>query len=220
MPNDAGDFHIAIFCRAPVAGAVKTRLIPTFGAVGATDIYVQLAKRTFATVRATCDQHEATASLWVVNDTGSEAEHACIQRWAHEFNWPVYRQKGADLGERMLHCLQTMCTRHQRVLLLGTDCPTLTRTHLFGAANSLTASNTWTFIPAEDGGYVLVGSNKPCSTPFSNIAWSTAVVMQQTRQALATAQLGWAETVVLWDVDEPADVHRAVLAQLLSMSPT
>ena len=50
---NAAAFHIAIFCKAAVAGSVKTRLIPAYGAEGAKDIYVQLAQRTIATVRTT-----------------------------------------------------------------------------------------------------------------------------------------------------------------------
>ena len=213
-------FHIAIFCKPPAPGAVKTRLIPAFGAAGAASIYAQLARRTLDTVRTTCEHHNATASLWVGADTDRDARHESIQRWSHDFNLRVHRQIGGNLGERMQHCLQTMCNEHQRTLLIGTDCPVFSTQHLVEAASSLTASCAWVFTPAEDGGYVLVGSNQPCAAPFSNISWSTAAVMQQTRSALAAAQLSWRETAALWDVDDPADVARAVRNQQLSPPPT
>jgi len=206
-------FHIAVFCKAPVAGSVKTRLIPGYGAEGAAKIYVQLVERTLATVRTTCDAYNASASLWVADDIAHEA----VQGWSHQSNLPTYRQEGADLGARMLHCLQTMCAEyndslklheHKPVLLIGTDCPAFASDHLLGAATALTASCPWVFTPADDGGYVLVGSNAPSAEPFVNIAWSTSEVMAQTRTALTAANLRWAETASLWDVDTPADVTR------------
>lgn len=198
-------FHVAIFCKAPVDGRVKTRLIPAFGSDGATDIYVQLAERTLATVQATCQAHQATASLWVADDVTNET----VKRWSSKFNAPIHQQIGGDLGARMLHCLQTMHDNHQRVLLIGTDCPAFTSDHLLRAANALNASCSWVFTPAEDGGFALVGSNAPFAAPFIDIAWSTDQVMSQTRAALLTANLMWAEMETLWDVDVAADVKRA-----------
>lgn len=197
-------FHIAVFCKAPVAGNVKTRLIPAFGAERAKAIFVQLAERTLETVRTTCEE-AASASLWVADDP----KHKAIQRWSRDFNLPTYQQVGADLGARMLHCLQTMSANHQRVLLIGTDCPAFTREHLLSAANVLNESCSWVFTPAEDGGYVMVGSNAPRAEPFAGIAWSTNEVMAQTRRALRAANIHWAETATLWDVDTAADVGRA-----------
>ena len=207
-----GAFHIAIFCKAPIPGTVKTRLIPEYGEQGAADIYVQLTERTLATVHTTCAAHNASASLWVADNIA----HESVQRWSHQFNFRTHQQIGADLGARMLHCLQTMHGEHERaahehkpVLLIGTDCPAFTTDHLLHAANALGASCPWVFTPAEDGGYVLIGSNAPRAEPFANIAWSTSIVMAQTRAALSAANLKWAEMDALWDVDVAADVVRA-----------
>lgn len=197
--------HTAIFCKAPVAGSVKTRLIPSFGAEGAKDIYVQLAERTLNTVRTTCEALDASASIWVADDI----KHQTVRRWSKEFNLPTYQQVGTNLGARMLHCLHTMSEKHERVLLIGTDCPAFTREHLLGAADALNALCSWVFTPAEDGGYVLVGSDAPRAEPFTGITWSTTAVMAQTRAALSAANLKWAEMGTLWDVDVEADVLRA-----------
>ena len=205
MRNVRSAFHIAIFCKAPVAGSVKTRLISAYGADGATAIYVQLAERTLATVRMTCEAHDASASLWVADDL----THETVQRWSKAFNVPTHQQVGTDLGARMLHCLQAMGQQHQRVLLIGTDCPAFTTANLLDAANALTAFCPWVFIPAEDGGYVLVGTNASSAAPFANVAWSSSEVMAQTRARLSNAKLRWAELDALWDVDTADDVLRA-----------
>lgn len=204
--SDVSDTHIAAFCKAPVAGRVKTRLIHTFGAQGATDIYVALVEKTLATVRAARDEFAMTASLWVADDT----QHETVQRWASEYAMEVHAQHGDDLGARMSHCLHTLHDQGcVRVLLIGTDCPAFTAAHLRDAAAALRAEAAWVFTPAEDGGYVLVGTNTPDARAFAGVTWSTDAVMAQTRRALRSADLRWTETATMWDVDEPADVRRA-----------
>ena len=194
-------FHIAVFGRPLIAGQVKTRLIPAYGIEGATRIYSQLVERTLRTVAET----GASASLWIAGDTN----HASVTDWAQRYALPVHSQCEGGLGARMAHCLAALAATHERVLLIGTDCPALTVDHLQAAASALTGRCHWVFTPAEDGGYVLVGSNAPSGDPFVNIAWSTSVVMAQTRAALRARSLAWAETATLWDVDEAIDAERA-----------
>ena len=200
-------FHVAIFCRPLIAGQVKTRLIPAYGAKGAARIYAQLVERTLRTVAET----GATASLWVAGDT----RHASVVDWAQRYALSVHPQCEGDLGERMSDCLAALAEKHDRVLLIGTDCPAFTAEDLQAATACLGETCHWVFTPAEDGGYVLVGSNAPRTAPFANIAWSTAEVMTQTRSALRANALAWAETATLWDVDEAVDVERAWNARLI-----
>ncbi len=200
--------HIAIFCRPLIAGHVKTRLIPAYGAEGAARIYAQLVERTLRTVAET----GATASLWVAGDTA----HASVLDWAQRYALSVHSQCEGDLGERMSDCLAALAEKHDRVLLIGTDCPAFMVEDLQAAAAALDESCHWVFTPAEDGGYVLVGSNAPSTEPFANIAWSTSEVMTQTRSALRANARVWAETATLWDVDEPTDVERARSLNLIA----
>ena len=60
-------------------------------------------------------------------------------------------------------------------------------------------------IPAEDGGYVLLGLRRPLPQVFEGIAWSTPQVLAQTRDRLRSAGASWTELEPLWDVDEAAD---------------
>lgn len=94
------------------------------------------------------------------------------------------------------------------LLLIGTDCPALTERHLAAAEAALAQGNDAVFIPAEDGGYVLIGLQRPCPEVFRDIAWSTAHVMAQTRARLLEAGLRWKELETLWDIDRPADLAR------------
>ena len=98
------------------------------------------------------------------------------------------------------------------LLLIGSDCPALQPAHLIAAASALLAEegagNDAVLIPADDGGYVLIGLRSPQPRLFAGVDWGSARVMAQTRQRLAELRLRWAELPALWDVDRPADLTR------------
>jgi glycosyltransferase A (GT-A) superfamily protein (DUF2064 family) len=94
------------------------------------------------------------------------------------------------------------------VLLIGTDCPALTPQHLRAAAGALAGGDDAVVLPAEDGGYVLVGVRAPHPGLFEGIAWGGEQVMAQTRVRLRALGLRWSEPVTLWDVDRPDDLDR------------
>jgi glycosyltransferase A (GT-A) superfamily protein (DUF2064 family) len=84
----------------------------------------------------------------------------------------------------------------------------LTPEHLVAAAEVLRNGHDAVFIPAEDGGYVLIGLHCPQPRLFENIDWGTEKVMAQTRERLAALRLRWEEPATLWDVDRPVDLLR------------
>ncbi len=76
------------------------------------------------------------------------------------------------------------------------------------------------FIPAEDGGYVLVGLRRPQPRLFEGIDWGSERVMAQTRERLSELGLRWVELPTLWDVDRPGDLLRlATLEGYRAWSP-
>jgi glycosyltransferase A (GT-A) superfamily protein (DUF2064 family) len=93
------------------------------------------------------------------------------------------------------------------LLIIGTDCPVLSPGHLQAAARSLTDHDAC-LIPAEDGGYVLLGLRKLIPEVFAHIEWSTERVLAQTQSQLAVANASLAQLPMLWDVDEPQDWQR------------
>lgn len=199
--------HIAIFSRAPVPGAAKTRLIPLLGEEGAASAQRKMAWRTLETA---CAVPAASVSLWCAGDI----DHPFLRACASHFNVPCLPQADGDLGLRMAHCLQSALATHRKALLIGTDCPAFDAAALKAAATALDTARM-VFTPAEDGGYVLVGARRGGLEPrcFDEVAWSTAQVMEQTRQRLREAGLqqarDWHEMPALWDVDTPADYLRA-----------
>ena len=63
-------------------------------------------------------------------------------------------------------------------------------------------------IPAEDGGYVLIGLREPQPALFCAMRWSVPTVLAETRRRLARCSLRARELARLWDVDVPDDLSR------------
>ena len=189
---------LAILAKAPVAGSVKTRLIPALGADGAAGLHARLIERTVATA---CVAAIGPVTLWVT----PAAPHPCFTALTSRFQMALAAQPDGDLGTRMLAACQGAAGP---AIVIGTDCPALTPTHLRQAADVLRDGTDVVVIPAEDGGYVLIGSRQPQPRLFDAMTWSTDTVVAETRRRLAELDLTWRELVPLWDVDRPEDLAR------------
>ena len=185
--------------KAPQAGFAKTRLIPALGARAAARLHRQLTLRTLATAVA-ADLGPVT--LWCAPDTGQRFFRALRRRCGIELR----SQPEDDLGRRMAHAFAENAGRP--LLLIGTDCPTLSAEHLRQAAVALHSAVDAVFITTEDGGYFLVGLKQPRPELFAGIDWSTGRVMAQTRSRMSALGLRWQEVANLWDVDRAEDVVR------------
>ena len=192
---------IAVFAKAPQAGAVKTRLIPALGAAGAARLARGLALNA---VRLGAHFAPQDVTLWCAPD----AQHRFFRALHARSTVAVRNQIGADLGARMAHAF---ADRPGPLLLIGTDCPALCMEHLIAAKVALRNGNDAVFIPADDGGYVLVGLHRAQPRLFEDIAWGSRHVMAQTRERLRETGLRWSEPLTLWDVDEPADLQRLAM---------
>src|SRR5438105_15720657 len=195
MPVD-----IAIFARAPVAGEAKTRLIPRLGVEGAAALQHGLVHRALQTAVAA---KLGSVALWCAPDCEHPAFVGCSER----FGISLYAQRGTDLGARMFHAFMRLC-RQGDALLIGSDCPALTVAELRAAAEALQEGNDAVFVPAEDGGYVLVGLRHPVASLFDGIPWGRDPVMDHTRARLRAAGLRWRELPTSWDVARPEDLDR------------
>jgi len=195
---------LAILAKAPTAGAVKTRLIPALGADGAAALQARLIERT---VETACAAATGPVTLWVTPAPPNEY----FTTLASRFPIGLAVQPDGDLGARMLAACQAAAGP---VIVIGTDCPALTLEHLREAADALREDNDVVVIPAEDGGYVLIGSRQPQPVLFTDMTWSTDTVTSETRRRLAHAGLTARELPPLWDVDRPEDLARLRTAGL------
>ncbi len=198
---------VAVLARAPVPGAAKTRLAPRLGANGAAALQQRLTLRTLSTATAAA---VGSVALFCAPDRS----HAFFAECAARFAIPLRDQDGEDVGTRMLHAFAALLRAYDRVLLVGTDCPALTTTHLAQAAALLDDHDAVVW-PAEDGGYVLIALRRAAPELFAGVDWGTPRVMAQTRERLRQLGWRWAEPAPLWDVDRAEDYDRLVGSGLL-----
>jgi hypothetical protein len=189
---------VAILAKAPIPGSVKTRLIPALGADGAAALHAKLIGRAVATALAA---GVGPVTMWT---TPAEA-HADFVTIASIHRFALAAQPEGDLGARML---AACVAAGGPTIVIGTDCPALTPLHLQEAAQHLRDGVDAVVIPAEDGGYVLIGTRRPQPRLFDHMTWSTDTVMAETRRRLARLALSWREPALLWDVDRPEDLER------------
>jgi glycosyltransferase A (GT-A) superfamily protein (DUF2064 family) len=105
-------------------------------------------------------------------------------------------------------------------LVIGTDCPALTSDHLRVAAGILAVESDAVIIPAEDGGYVLIGMRIPARAVFSDMCWGTPSTLDETRRRLKELGLTWREPVALWDLDLPVDLAGLRGTDLVHLIPS
>lgn len=189
---------VAVLAKAPLPGFAKTRLVPVLGANGAATLQARLIARAVATG---CAAEIGPVTLWVTPDE----PHPAVQEIAAAQDVTLARQRDGDLGERMLAAIEEA---RGPALVIGTDCPALSPDHLRKAANILRGGADAVVIPAEDGGYALIGLRTAEPALFSDMRWSTPGVMRETRRRLERLGMRWQEPVTLWDVDVPADLER------------
>ncbi len=201
---------VAQFAKSPESDRVKTRMVPPLSVSQATALHKKLVRHVAAQM-ASIDVVEHV--LWSTRG-GEFIERLCqdLPRCRHRV------QRGGDLGERLAYAAKQTLGKYDAVILIGSDCPYLTVQHIRQAVDSLAASAV-VIAPADDGGYVLLGLRTFRREVFTNIAWGTSRVYEQTRQILRRLDLDVVVMPVLADIDRPEDLNRlaadAELARLL-----
>lgn len=208
MTVPAPDTRIIVFARAPEPGAVKTRLIPLLGAARAAALQRILIDHALATAFAA---GIGPVELWCA----PSAQHPLLAHCAERHAVAAASQCGGDLGARMLHAAAATLAIAQRVIIIGNDCPALTAGDLQRAAAALAGDHDAVLIPAEDGGYVLIGLRCCDARLFTDIGWGSSRVMATTRERLATLGWRWCELQSSWDVDRPVDYQRLVASGII-----
>lgn len=191
--------RIVIFAKAPVPGFAKTRLIPLLGSEGAAQLARRMLEETLATALAASLGRVELCVTPEINSTD----------W-RDFNFPAnvefsFQGEG-DLGQRMARVTQRCVERGETVLLIGTDCVDLSLLKLVNADVTLNQKDAVIY-PTVDGGYALLGLKRFDPSLFSDMAWSTDIVAEETINRIT--KLGWSLEIgnTLHDIDVPGDLH-------------
>jgi len=192
--------HLVVFAKLPQAGVSKTRLIPALGADRAAEVYRVLARQTLDTARNFAA--DRGCRLFVYYTGGAEGDLKA--EYGHDLEY--VQQSGEDLGQRLRNaCVTSFSHGASRLVIIGTDCPTLGAEDIAEAFEALSAHDV-VLGPAQDGGYYLIGMRR-CHVPlFEAIPWSSESVLQRTIAQAESLGLKHVRLRLLADVDYPEDL--------------
>lgn len=195
MRNNLG--QLLVFSKAPVAGTVKTRLIPALGAEGAAQLHQELLTICLDKMAVVRDVEVA---LWCAPDI----DHPYFRAQP----LPCYRQQGDDLGEKMAYALEQALTGYEQAILLGTDSPALSLVTLMSGLDDLKSGYDAVIVPAEDGGYVAIGMRHVDRVVFEGVNWGSDQVYMQTIERFEQLAWRWKALDMCWDIDRLGDLER------------
>ncbi len=211
---------VVMFVREPIPGTVKTRLVPALGAAGAAALY-----RAF--VEDACARLSPHVPLALACSPASAASRpSFVAALARRHDLAVVPQGEGDLGGRMRGIATAALASAARVVLIGSDVPTLPVEHVTTALHALrprggvAASGARIVLgPSLDGGYYLLGVRAPVPDVFTRMPWSSDRVLARTLARLRRARITPTLLPAWYDVDTVADVeilarHLALLATL------
>jgi len=186
--------HLVLFARTPRLHEVKTRLAPRLAPEEALRLHEAML---------------ADQTLFL----------AALAGWGRSCTVCLDTEQGeGDLGARMHRALlHAFAEGAAAAAILGGDAPTVPRALVDDAFALLARGADAVVVPADDGGYVLVGASRPVPALFEGIPWGTPLVQDATRRAAREAGLVLAETAPWSDVDVESDLHR--LAREVAADP-
>lgn len=195
------DTVLLIFAKAPVPGEVNTRLIPHIGIDKATLLQEELVHSRLKTFTEAdmCHVH-----LWCSPDSNSDFFNKCQKT----YDVALFKQVGIDLGARMSAAIKQSLEKFKHVVVIGADAPALSVSQVEEAIKVIRNSNEIVLVPAEDGGYVLIGMNNHHSEIFLTVPWGTDRVLRKTRGNIIALGLKYHELDECWDIDRPEDYDR------------
>lgn len=206
---------LGLMAKAPLAGEVKTRLVPPLSAREAAALNICFLRDMAANIESV-NAAAATSGLVVYTPAGSEAAFDGVL----PAGFKLLLQHGSSLGERLCNATDDLLKKgHSAVCLINSDSPTLPQSLLIRAIETLSAGGDRVVLgAAEDGGYYLIGLKHAHRNLFSDIAWSTSDVLDRTKQRAAEIALP-VELLPSWyDVDDAETLTR--LCEELFFTPS
>ncbi|MEU0548335.1 DUF2064 domain-containing protein [Micromonospora sp. NPDC005979] len=193
---------LLVVAKAPVVGAVKTRLCPPVTPAQAARIAAAALRDTLDAVRAT----PGVTPVLAWSGRLAEAEDADALTAALD-GWSVLEQRGTGLGERLANAYAEVAAAYpgRPVVQIGMDTPQVTPGRLAAAVAGLRASDA-VLGRAHDGGWWSLGLRDPRhARVLRDVPMSMPDTGRDTWAALTGRGLRTAPLPVLRDVDKWSD---------------
>ncbi|MCR9287450.1 TIGR04282 family arsenosugar biosynthesis glycosyltransferase [Saprospiraceae bacterium] len=183
---------LLIFIKNIEKGKVKTRLAATVGEERALQIYQALVGHTRKVGLGIDVTRYLFYSSYLERDD-----------WSSD-DFEKYLQEGKDLGIRMVNAFKKAFEKNEKVIIIGSDCASLT-SDILKEAFGLLNNHDFVIGPAQDGGYYLIGMNAFEPSVFENMEWSTETVFKKTIEKIKVLNKRYALLPTLSDIDYEED---------------
>lgn len=194
---------LLVVAKQPAPGQVKTRLTPPLSAEQAAQLYECFLRDTLDLMRAVPEVRRTIAYLPLT-------ARDYFTSLAPDFD--LIPQVGADLGVRLDQALMHyLLLGYNQTVIMNSDGPTLPVGYLRQAFIELTNGAEVVLGPCDDGGYYLIGLNRPAPRLLREVRMSTSYVLADT---LALANEENLRVVLLpawYDVDDAASLKRLII---------
>jgi rSAM/selenodomain-associated transferase 1 len=206
---------LGLMAKAPLAGNVKTRLVPPLTPEEAAALNLCFLRDMAENLKSVAET-EAAVGVVVYTPAGSEPAFDGVVPDSFE----LLAQRGDSLGERLCNAtVDLLRAGHSAVCLINSDSPTLPRSILIQAIHSLAQGEDKVVLGgADDGGYYLIGLKQTHPNLFDRISWSTPDVLESTRQRAAEIDLPVELLPAWYDVDNAEYLTR--LCKELFLAPS
>ncbi len=194
MPAAESPTRVALFAKAPVAGRVKTRLGRDIGDERAAELYGAFLGDL---VERFASAPDLEVRLWAASETDVSALAA--------YGIPSETQPSGHLGVRMHAAMASSLAQRDKVIVIGSDAPTLPTARVRAAASAMDVADL-VVGPAVDGGYALIGGTAAFDFG-SEIRWSTEHALADTLARATTRKRRVARVRPLYDIDTVADLR-------------
>lgn len=206
--SSRSDRLLVIMAKAPRAGAVKTRLVPSLSPEAVTSFYSCLLADTLTLARSLVDVEVAIMC--------PESDVDDLERFAGR-QARVVAQIGEGLAAGLTSVFAHFAARHRRrTIAFNADSPHLPPSILESAFEAL-AAHDMVVGPTYDGGYYLIGAKASHTALFANDGLGTSTALERLLSRARTLGLSVGFSDPFYDIDVADDLNR--LAAELRMAP-
>jgi len=191
--------------KAPLAGAVKTRLVPLLTHEEAANLHICFLRDMSDNIAEVSARNQAEGVV-VYTPVGAEAAFYGML----PLGFKLLGQRGESLGDRLCNATEDLLGQgYGSLCLVNSDSPTLPGSLFDLAIKSLSHDGDRVVLgAAADGGYYLIGLKNVHSRLFDRIAWSTAEVLAHTIERAAEIGLEVELLPPWYDVDDGATLNQ------------
>ena len=189
---------LILFAKAPIAGRVKTRLQSHCSPQQASEIAEILLEQSIIKTTQTWPG-EVSLSVWL------DHEHSVIQRLQESYRIKLVQQCAGDLGAKMHDALERF---GYPAAVMGCDVPHIPNENLIRAHECLIRGDS-VIGPSDDGGYYLLGLNRPQEKLFLDMEWGVSSVLENTLHRADAVGHTLSHLDALNDIDEWNDLLQA-----------